>query len=139
MNRGLITSTLVVLVCFVVAWRNLPKRPLAADVFASEQIIVDDEARNSRIVLPHRRSTRCPLVIAFHGAGDSTESMANYSRLEVLAAEQGFILVYMFMDAMPSNLERLTDPHASSQGFGRYNSRSTQPRTATWQTLRIST
>ncbi len=35
-----------------------------------------------------------PLVVAFHGVGDSPESMAEYSALDDLAAEQGFALVY---------------------------------------------
>ena len=47
-----------------------------------------------RIVIPHSIPNPAPILFAFHGMGESTESMADYSHLDRLAARNGFILVY---------------------------------------------
>ncbi|MCA8987031.1 MAG: dienelactone hydrolase family protein [Planctomycetaceae bacterium] len=70
------------------------QRPLAVQVFPEEQLLVGETTRSYRLVVPHHTTRPAPLVIAFHGLGNSPESMANYSRLDQLAERQGFILVY---------------------------------------------
>ncbi len=47
-----------------------------------------------RVVIPHQLPANAPLVIAYHGIGDTPESMANQSKLDELAARNGFLLVY---------------------------------------------
>jgi polyhydroxybutyrate depolymerase len=101
----------------VVAMLASPKRPLAADVLADEQIEVDGETRSYRIVLPHNRLPRCPLVIAFPGVGDSPEAMANHSGLDRMATDGGFILVipaarhsmWQTLDVTPASLSENSD------------------------------
>jgi poly(3-hydroxybutyrate) depolymerase len=92
-------------------------RPIAADIRPSELLTVDDATRNYRIVIPHALSEPTPIVFAFHGMGDSTESMADYSCLDRLASRNGFILVYpsahksmwATIDATPGNLDANPD------------------------------
>ncbi|PHR93848.1 MAG: phospholipase [Blastopirellula sp.] len=73
---------------------SLRNRTLPAKVLPNEFITIDGTTRNYRIVLPDNLSKPAPLVIAFHGTGDSPESMAEYSQLDRLATQNGFILVY---------------------------------------------
>jgi polyhydroxybutyrate depolymerase len=68
---------------------------VAADISLHEEITVDGTTRHYRLVVPHTLPKPAPIVCAFHGIGDSPESMANYSRLDRLAARKGFLLVYL--------------------------------------------
>jgi len=91
-------ATLLVLIAvaaaFFLASRFRP-RPIAAELLRDESIAVDGVVRRFRLVIPHATAQGpVPLVIAFHGMGDSSESMAAYSKLDGLAAEKGFLLVY---------------------------------------------
>jgi polyhydroxybutyrate depolymerase len=79
------------LAAMLVLW----ERPIAADISPNEDITVDGKTRTYRLVVPHTLPKPAPIVFAFHGIGDSTESMANYCRLDQLAARNGFILVYL--------------------------------------------
>ncbi len=58
---------------------------------------VDELVRKFRVVKPHLASTgqKPPLVIALHGAQDTTEQMAETTQLDKLCASQGFVLVYL--------------------------------------------
>ena len=92
-KRILIAVSFLVLasaVAILVFWR----RPIAADVYPNEVITVDGKPRSYRLVVPHTLPKPAPIVFAFHGIGDSTESMANSSRLDRLASRNGFILAY---------------------------------------------
>jgi poly(3-hydroxybutyrate) depolymerase len=65
-----------------------------ANIRQNEPLMVDDTARSYRLVIPRSLPQPAPIVFAFHGMGDSTETMADYSRLDQLASQNGFILVY---------------------------------------------
>lgn len=68
---------------------------LEADIHPYEQLVVDGAMRTYRLVVPRATEHEgVPLVFAFHGIGDSPESMAEYSELDQLASEHQFILVY---------------------------------------------
>lgn len=68
--------------------------PPDADISARIELTVDGNVRHFRLVSPHSLSQSPPLVIAFHGTGDSTDTMAAYSELDWLAADSGFVLAY---------------------------------------------
>ena len=68
-------------------------RPPAVDI-SSETLFVGDVKRGFRIVVPQRLSKPSPVVFAFHGIGDSADSMAAYSGLDRLAVDNGFLLIY---------------------------------------------
>jgi polyhydroxybutyrate depolymerase len=89
----IVVSTL--LLASVAAILVLSERPIAADISPNEDITVDGKTRTYRLVVPHALPKPAPIVFAFHGIGDSTESMANYCRLDQLAARNGFMLVYL--------------------------------------------
>ena len=93
MKRIIIAVSFLLIAAIVVILIVRPC-PIAADIFPSEQLTVGDTARNYRIVIPHTLPQPAPIVFAFHGTGDSTESMANYSQLDQLASRNGFIVVY---------------------------------------------
>ena len=59
-----------------------------------ESILVENETREYRVVIPDDKTKFNRVVIAFHGTGDTAESMAEYSRLDELAIENGFVIVY---------------------------------------------
>lgn len=77
----------------ILAWWLLHKRPLNADVYV-HKVTVDGSVRTYRTVVPYNLASPVPVVFAFHGIGDSTDSMAGYSQLDRLAADAGFLLVY---------------------------------------------
>ena len=63
----------------------------------AERIQAGGSERTFRIVVPDsdmRPATAFPLVIAFHGIGDTAESMAESTDWDRLAGEQRFVLVY---------------------------------------------
>lgn len=93
MKRIFIASVLVLVVSTVtiIIFRHCH---IAANVYPDEQLSVDATTRNYRLVVPHTLPKLAPVVFAFHGTGDSTDSMATYSRLDRLATQNGFILVY---------------------------------------------
>lgn len=93
MKRTLIAAS-ILLFASVVAILAFWQPPIAADISPNEDITVDGTTRHFRLVVPHALPKPAPIVFAFHGIGDSTESMADYSRLDQLAARNGFILVY---------------------------------------------
>jgi polyhydroxybutyrate depolymerase len=75
--------------------RSPTKEAINADVFPRETIRVGDLEREFRVVVPFEQATGpMPVVFAFHGMGDSTDSMAEYSGLDRTAAQNGFLLVY---------------------------------------------
>jgi poly(3-hydroxybutyrate) depolymerase len=53
--------------------------------------------RQFRLVIPNsaREQTNVPIVFALHGANDTTDEMADHTELDQLAAEKGFLLVYL--------------------------------------------
>jgi len=115
-KRVLIAASILLLasvVAILVFWQ----RPIAVDVYPNEDITVDGTKRNYRLVVPHTLPKPAPIVFAFHGIGDSTESMANYCRLDQLASRNGFILVYLAarqsmwatVDANADNLDANAD------------------------------
>ena len=83
----------VVIAIVAAAMHLLSTRPPAAQI--SHQLInVGQLERTFRVTVPNDLVTPAPLVFAFHGIGDSTDSMADYSQLDRLAAKNGFLLVY---------------------------------------------
>jgi hypothetical protein len=84
-------TTFVGAVLVIRLWPRAPE----ADIFPDKPISVDESIRRYRLVVPHRLpADRVPIVFAFHGIGDSTASMSDYSELNRLATKSGFILVY---------------------------------------------
>jgi polyhydroxybutyrate depolymerase len=93
--KRVVTAASILLLASVVAILVFWQRPIAADISPNEDITVDGKTRTYRLVVPHTLPKPAPIVFAFHGIGDSTESMANYCGLDQLAARKGFILVYL--------------------------------------------
>lgn len=58
---------------------------------------VDGKRRDYRLVVPRSIEGRrdVPVVFALHGAIDTVEEMAEYTQLDRLAIEKGFLLVYL--------------------------------------------
>ena len=70
------------------------RQQIDAEIIPSQEIMVGEVSRSYRLVIPRTLETRAPIVLAFHGTGDTPSSMAEYSKLDALAAKHGFILVY---------------------------------------------
>lgn len=92
MNKILVSSLIVIIAASVLAF-TFREGPLNADI-RNDQLVIDETTRNYRIVVPHESIQPTPVVFAFHGIGDSTDSMAEYSRLDRIATRNGFLLVY---------------------------------------------
>lgn len=74
---------------------SLPCAVLAApQVMPNERIAVGNVSRSYRLVVPSAasRDRKLPLVIAFHGLGDTKDRFAGFSRLEQTAEANGFVL-----------------------------------------------
>lgn len=92
MKRALVPA-LIAIVTLIAASLLLRDGRLNADV-RKVQVTVGNTTRHCRIVVPHKHRQPMPVVFAFHGTGDSTDSMADYSRLDRMAANHGFLLAY---------------------------------------------
>lgn len=92
-RRRLTTAITTVAVLTTGVFFVLPAAPPAVDV-ATHTIVVDDVERSYRIAVPHELNVAAPVVFAFHGIGDSSDSMATYSQLDRVASEHGFLLIY---------------------------------------------
>jgi polyhydroxybutyrate depolymerase len=68
----------------------------SADVLPRQSVIVEGQTRYFRAIVPRELPNNRPILFAFHGAGDTAESMAAYSGLDELAVENSFVLVYPF-------------------------------------------
>ena len=69
----------------------------AAGTFVDEKLKVGGQERLYRLVVPKSVDLKkaSPLVVAFHGMGiDSSKVMPRYTKLDDLAADKKFILVY---------------------------------------------
>lgn len=73
-----------------------PNQKLRKGTFKDETIQVGGLTRRYRLAAPQslQAGKPVPLVFAFHGLGDSKDLMPWYSRLDDLAAREGFLLVY---------------------------------------------
>ncbi len=92
-RRGVLAGIISIASLVMIVFLLLPRRPADVDV-SLQTLHVDDVNRSYRVALPRHRSEPIPIVFAFHGIGDSADSMAAYSQLDWLAAEHGFLLVY---------------------------------------------
>lgn len=61
---------------------------------SKHSLLVNGVERSFRIAASPELTHPAPLIIAFHGLGDTAETMASYSRLDEEAARGQFILVY---------------------------------------------
>ena len=70
---------------------------LLVTVYRDQRITVDGQERTYRLVIPDRASELgpLPLLIALHGAGDTTEQMAEYTDLDRLSADHGVCVLYL--------------------------------------------
>lgn len=110
LNRSRIIAAFATVGAFVVVYLLLPPAPPAVDVDA-RSMMVDGLTRSYRVAVPHELAENPAVVFAFHGIGDSADSMAAYSELDRLASEQGFVLVYPEgLNAMWSAID--VDPEA---------------------------
>ena len=85
-HRRYIATFAFVFAVAAVAIFLLSTNPPAADI-SQKSIVVGDVERRFHAVVPHGLATPAPIVFAFHGLGDSPDSMAAYSRLDRLAAD----------------------------------------------------
>jgi polyhydroxybutyrate depolymerase len=72
-------------------------KPAAHGTFPDEAIEVGQQKRTYRLVVAKSVDLQkpAPLVVAFHGMGiDSKDLMPKYTKLDELAADKGFVLVY---------------------------------------------
>ena len=93
MNRYL--PIILLLIAIATVWLvRAEHSPPAVDVLADQSIAVAEVNRQYTLVVPHKLVQHPPLVFAFHGTGDTTQSMASYSQLNTLASQHGFVLVY---------------------------------------------
>jgi len=81
--------------CVLFVWFVVFVSAHDVSVSGSEQIVVDGVVRTFRMVVPRGRSgERLPVVLHFHGHGNTPESEADRTRLDQLAAAKRFVLVY---------------------------------------------
>jgi polyhydroxybutyrate depolymerase len=65
--------------------------------FPNEKIDINGKERAYRLVVPQKLDATkpAPLLLAFHGLGDSKDIMSFYSQLDKLATKQGYVLAYL--------------------------------------------
>lgn len=79
----------LVFVVLLSGCRNQPQ-------YEVKSIFLDElaEPLSCRAVVSQQLPDNAPLMIAYHGVGDTAESMSTYSKLDQLAAKHRFLLVY---------------------------------------------
>lgn len=97
-KRNVLNTRIIVGLLFVAAglWLIWSTRSPSVQVEMREMQVAD-LTRKFRVVKPTalQRDSHPPLVIALHGALDTTEQMAESTQLDELCASQGFVLVYL--------------------------------------------
>jgi poly(3-hydroxybutyrate) depolymerase len=91
-------------------WLALSSVRMPATILPNEAIDVDGVEREYRLVIPDSLDATkpVPLLLAFHGALDTTQQAADYMQLDRLAASKGFLLAYpqgRFLNWPPSITE----------------------------------
>lgn len=91
---------------------------------ADDSLTVGDNSRDYRLHIPrtYESDQRTPLLLAFHGHGDTAPSFERYSRLSQLADERGFLVAYPQGERGPDgqpgwNTFRHRDPTTDDIGF----------------------
>ena len=85
---------------FIAAWsvyRHIISMPQATvEVLEQQSLDVRGVTRHYRLVVPklQKDSANLPILFVFHGAGETSERMAHYTRLDQLAAEGNCVVVY---------------------------------------------
>ena len=81
------------LILLFLAWQGSGHPPARIE---HRTIAIDGIERTYRIVIPDEKPTGAlrPLLVALHGALDTTDEMAAYTQLDRLAVEKNFLLVY---------------------------------------------
>lgn len=87
--------------------------PPAVNVRPGQLISVAGVDRQFTVVVPHDLPHDPPLVFAFHGTGDTPETIAEYSQLNALAADSRFILVYPAVSTSNWDTRSATDASAN--------------------------
>jgi polyhydroxybutyrate depolymerase len=102
MRRSRILSALLTLVLLVVFTRGA----LADE--RKRTLSVNGAAREYTLIAPDRVASSLPLLIVYHGGGQTAERARTYTRFDVVALAQSYVVVY------PSGLEnRWNDGRAS--------------------------
>lgn len=98
LKRNVLNTRITVGLLFVAAgvWLIWSTRPPGVQV-AMREMHVADLTRKFRVVKTTalEPNSQPPLVIALHGALDTTEQMAESTQLDKLCASKGFVLVYL--------------------------------------------
>jgi len=98
-KRRLVWLTASALTVGLVAgwWLGVLRMPLRVTVLRQQTIDIEGVPREYRLVIPNSLDgkTPAPLVLAFPGAGDTPEDMAQYTQLDRLAASKAFFLAYL--------------------------------------------
>ncbi len=111
-NRGIIVYAMAAVLVLVTVYGLTSTQNAVRVEYGS--VRVNSEDRSYRLVVPDQQQDGpIPIVFAFHGIGDTVDSMADYSQLDCLAADNGFLLVYLAAhgprwagtDAVESNSE----------------------------------
>jgi len=104
MKNGIRLATFLVPILIVMGILLVWWPRFSAKSILHETINVDGASRDYRLVIPHRinrdrhkieAGRKNPVVIALHGALDTTDEMATYTQLDQVAEEKGFLLVYL--------------------------------------------
>lgn len=77
---------------------------------------INERPLTCRVVTPYKLPGKSPLVIAYHGIGDTPESMARYSKLDQLAAKHQFLLVYPDAEGKLWKVPRREVPNGDATG-----------------------
>lgn len=81
--------------CVIAAVLYFVLRDRHTDVeIVTRELSVDGSSRSVRLVIPKKPRTPAPLIVAFHGIGDTPASMAEYSRLDELGDQHGVFLAF---------------------------------------------
>ncbi len=72
-----------------------------------ETISVDGANRSYQLVVPRDVKTPCPVIFAFHGLGDTPDSMATYTKLGRQAYWHNFVLVFPAGERRMWNVEKI--------------------------------
>ena len=92
---GILSAIVLGVVSAVSGWGLVAKLTVNTGVIHGS-VQVDGTERTYRLVIPSslEDGPAAPLVYAFHGTGDDGEFMAGCTKLDALAAREGFLLVY---------------------------------------------
>ncbi len=113
--------TFVASVMLAPIWSDAPKGFVPGSA-VDREVTVGEEERSFRLYVPSEWSRPAPALFVFHGEGGTPDTIQNYAKLDPLAEDRGFVVIYPKGEGRNWNYDPGA-PIVRSRGLASFSSR----------------